>query len=122
VGALPPCMGDPTQINQVFTNLIDNGIKYRQSGRPSVVSIQGRVENDNAVYTITDNGIGVAPDQLDKIFEIFHRLNPFDSSGEGLGLTIAKRILERHNGSIAVESQPGEGSVFTVMLATPAAQ
>jgi len=122
VGVLPPCLGDPTQINQVFTNLIDNGIKYRQADRPSVVSVQGRVEKDTSIYTITDNGMGIAKDYVDKIFEIFHRLNPFDTAGEGLGLTIAKRILERHEGSITVHSQPGEGSTFTVTLQTaPAA-
>lgn len=121
VGELPPCLGDPTQINQVFTNLIDNAIKYRHADRKCVISIEGREVGDNVIYSVTDNGIGIAPAHVDKIFEIFHRLSPSLTPGEGLGLTIAQRIVKRHNGTITVESQPGEGTSFTVTLsAVPA--
>jgi two-component system, chemotaxis family, sensor kinase Cph1 len=119
VADLPFCMGDATQINQVFTNLIDNAIKYRRQDRGCVISIEGRVNGETVAYSITDNGIGIAHAHLEKIFEIFHRLNPNLSQGEGLGLTIAQRIIKRHNGTITVKSEPGEGTCFTLELPAP---
>ena len=116
LGELPSCVGDQTQINQVFTNLIDNAIKYHHPDRKSVISIEGRESDGKVTFSVTDNGIGIASAYVDKIFEIFHRLSPSLTQGEGLGLTIAQRIVKRHNGTISVESQPGEGTSFTVTL------
>jgi chemotaxis family two-component system sensor kinase Cph1 len=114
---LPPCMGDVIQINQVFTNLIDNAIKYRRPECPCRIRISGRREGERCLYRIEDNGIGIAPAYQERIFEIFHQLNPGSPKrGEGLGLTIVRRILERHNGSVSVESREGEGSTFIVSL------
>ncbi len=114
---LPDCMGDENQISQVFTNLIDNALKYLDPNRSAAISVSGKLEDDRVVYRVHDNGIGIPRENHDKVFEIFHRLNPEDSvAGEGLGLTIVARMLERHNGSVRVESEPGQGTTFYVHL------
>ncbi len=116
ISDLPACMGDELQLNQVFSNLIENALKYLGNNKPGRISISGYKENGQSVYCVQDNGIGIEPEYRDKIFEIFHQLEPESSSGEGLGLTIVQRVLQRHNGKIWLESEPGTGSRFYISL------
>jgi light-regulated signal transduction histidine kinase (bacteriophytochrome) len=114
---LPPCHADSNQINQLFSNLIDNAIKYLNPKRKGKIHISGHCENERNIYSIKDNGIGIDEKHQKRIFEVYHRLNPGDNvEGEGLGLTIIRRILDRHDGRIWLNSVPGEGSEFFVSL------
>ncbi len=114
---LDNCHGDRQQLNQVFSNLIDNAIKYSDPSRPLVLRISSRIEGQNVLYTIADNGQGIAPENIDKIWELFRRIEADEAvPGEGLGLTIARQIVERHNGKIWAESEVNVGSRFYIKL------
>jgi signal transduction histidine kinase len=116
IAALPPCIGDPVQVDQVFTNLIDNAIKYLSPGRPGIIRITGKSGNGISEYCVEDNGIGIASEHQAKVFDIFHRLDPQMCEGEGLGLAIVKKIVSRLSGNVRIESELGKGSRFIVTL------
>jgi PAS domain S-box-containing protein len=109
---LPTVLADYTQLVQLFQNLISNAIKYHSKKRPEIL-IRAINKGDFWLFSVRDNGIGIDKEYNDKIFTIFQRLH--DKSkypGTGIGLSICKKIVERHGGRIWVESKPGQGSTF----------
>ena len=117
VAPLPDCYGDAAQIDQVFWHLLDNALKYSDRSRPLSVRVTGRIEGAEVIYCVEDSGIGIAPQHQDQIWKLFHRLDPDGPvPGDGLGLTVAHRIVERHEGRMWVESEAGHGSRFFVAL------
>jgi len=112
---LPTIYCNPTQIMEVFRNLVSNAIKFTDKAVPEIEI--GCVEDDGFYrFHVKDNGIGIDQLYFDKIFLIFQRLNPTATEGTGAGLTIAKKIIERHGGKIWVESEVGKGSTFYFTL------
>lgn len=109
---LPVLTADETQLVQLLQNLIGNAVKFR-SREPPRVHVSAREEQDEWLLTVRDNGIGIEPQFHEQIFHIFQRLHSGQKyPGTGIGLAIAKRIVERHGGRIWVESEPGKGSTF----------
>ncbi len=116
VGDLPDCMGDEVLVTQVFANLLDNAQKYLDSSRRGEISILGKVADGWSCYEVTDNGVGISEEHYERIFHVFHRLDSSKKAGEGLGLAIVRRILDRHKGKIEVVSKMGSGTTFRVSL------
>jgi len=117
LGDLPDCYGDESQLNQLFSNIIDNAIKYHDPKRQLVLEISASVHYDKVTYRIKDSGIGISPRHLGKIWDVFFRVDSRDpNAGEGLGLSLAKRIVDNHQGRIWAESEEGVGTVFYVEL------
>jgi signal transduction histidine kinase len=137
-GELPIIPGDPTQLRQLFQNLISNAIKFTQmplgAARVAITSkpVNGadlpasanKVSAAEKLFweiSVQDNGIGFDPKYLDRIFEVFQRLHSRQSfTGSGIGLAICRRVAENHGGWITADSQPGQGATFRVYL--PAAE
>jgi signal transduction histidine kinase len=116
---LPPCWGDPTAVEQIFANLIGNAVNYLNPQRPGKIEISSIAEEPGLrTYYVRDNGLGIPADHLPKVFVAFQRLHPNIAEGEGIGLALVRRIVERHGGRIWVESTVGEGSTFFVALPT----
>ena len=114
---MPTVLADPMQLEQVFTNLVSNAIKFRTADVPLRIHVGARKTDGFWEFSVADNGIGIEPEYFDKIFVIFQRLHTKDAyPGTGIGLAIVKRIIDRHGGTIRVESTPGEGSTFFFTL------
>lgn len=112
---LPAVRADRVQLATVFQNLISNGLKYNTSTTPSV-HIEMRETNGTRAIAIRDNGIGIPLPYRDKVFRLFARLYPARYSGTGIGLALVKRIVERADGEVWIESAEGEGSTFVIRL------
>ncbi len=115
IDELPPVCGDEQLLNQAISNLIDNSIKFMDKKEGGLIKIWGFISSVESVLCIEDNGCGIQKEYQQKIFEIFQRLDT-NTQGEGLGLNIVKKIMERHDGNIWIESMPGKGSKFYISL------
>ncbi len=121
VKALPPAWGDATALEQAFANLIGNAVNYLDPSRPGHIEI-GALETpppgceNLQVYFVKDNGLGIAEAYLGKVFAVFQRLHPKAAPGEGIGLALVRRMIERHGGKVWVESVEKEGSTFFLAL------
>ena len=117
IGDLPVVAGDRGQLVRLFQNLLGNAIKYRHPDRAPRVRIEALRQGDEWRFAVTDNGIGIAPEHFERIFQVFQRLHAVgEYDGSGIGLAIVKRVVEGHGGRVWVESQPDRGASFLFTL------
>lgn len=117
VGELPTLGADPSQMRQLFQNLIGNALKFRRPGVAPVVRVTASQQGPSWRVVVMDNGIGFDEQYAEKIFTVFQRLHGrSEYEGSGIGLSVVRRIVERHDGAISASSTPGEGAVFTITL------
>ena len=117
IGGTPAIQGEPTMIYQVFSNLIHNAVKYSSKSTASRVKIEGVLANNEVLYSISDNGVGIDMSHYDRVFELFKRMdNAREFEGTGVGLAIVKRIVERHDARIWFESNLGVGTTFYIIF------
>ncbi|MFC1458518.1 PAS domain S-box protein [Microvirga arabica] len=116
IEAVPNLTSDRLAIEQIFGNLIDNAVKYLDSSRPGQIVVRGRDHGVSVQLEIEDNGRGIAPQDFERIFDLFRRSGVQDQQGEGIGLAHVRALVRRLGGTITVSSRLGEGSTFTVVL------
>ncbi|MHB1556858.1 MAG: sensor histidine kinase, partial [Isosphaeraceae bacterium] len=122
VDALPPAHGDPTALEQVFANLIGNAVQYLDPDRPGRIEVDSTGPGDQGlpaglvVYRVRDNGLGIPEAYQQRLFTAFSRFHAGAAQGEGIGLALVRRMVERHGGRIWVESSAGVGTTFLVAL------
>lgn len=114
-GALPSLVADKVQFSQVFQNLISNAIKYRRNERP-LIRVEAKRDSSHWIFSVADNGRGFDQQFADRIFGLFQRLHGREVEGTGIGLSIARKIVERHGGRIWADSKEGAGSTFYFSL------
>ena len=116
IAPLPPIVSDRLALEQIFSNLIDNAIKYLKPGVPGEIAIRARTKLGFAVFEISDNGRGIDPKDHQRIFELFRRAGTQDKPGQGIGLAHVRALVRRLGGTMSVSSELNQGSTFTVTL------
>jgi signal transduction histidine kinase len=116
VGDLPPVESDRLAIEQIFSNLVDNALKYGRPDEPLRIEISGRGTATHVIYDVRDNGRGIAAQDHQRVFELFRRAGAQDRPGEGIGLAHVRALVRRMGGNMGLNSELGKGSTFTVTL------
>jgi signal transduction histidine kinase len=116
IAPLPDIVSDRLAVEQIFSNIVDNAIKYLKPGVPGQIAIRGRTRLGFAVYEISDNGRGIDPKDHQRIFELFRRAGTQDRPGQGIGLAHVRALVRRLGGTMSVSSELGSGSTFTITL------
>jgi signal transduction histidine kinase len=116
VAPLPDIVSDRLALEQIFSNIIDNAIKYLKPGVPSEIAIRGRTKLGFAVFEISDNGRGIDSRDHHRIFDLFRRAGTQDKPGQGIGLAHVRALIRRLGGTMSVSSELGSGSTFTITL------
>jgi len=116
LGALPNIVSDRLALEQIFSNLIDNALKYLRDGVPGEISVAGRTKLGFAIFEVGDNGRGIDPKDHQRIFELFRRAGTQDKPGQGIGLAHVRTLVRRLGGTMSVASELHNGSTFTITL------
>jgi len=118
VAPLPDIVSDRLALEQIFSNIIDNAIKYLKPGVPGRIAVRARIKLGFAVFEISDNGRGIDPKDHQRIFDLFRRAGTQDKPGQGIGLAHVRALVRRLGGTMSVSSELGNGSTFTITLPT----
>jgi signal transduction histidine kinase len=113
---LPPVISDRLALEQIFSNLMENALKYLKPGRPGHIVINGRRQGPQVVYEVRDNGRGIDPRDHDRVFDLFRRAGAQDQPGEGIGLAHVRALAYRLGGTVTCESALDQGATFRVSL------
>ena len=113
---LPDIVSDRLAMEQIFSNLIDNALKYLKPGVPGEISVRGRTKLGFAIFEVTDNGRGIDPKDHQRIFDLFRRAGTQDKPGQGIGLAHVRALVRRLGGTMSVSSELHNGSTFTITL------
>jgi signal transduction histidine kinase len=116
IGPMPHLVSDRLALEQIFSNLLDNALKYLKNDEPGQIRVKGRSEGNRVVIEVEDNGRGIEKRDLERVFELFRRAGPQDRPGEGMGLAHVRALVRRLGGAINLKSTPGKGSTFIVTL------
>ncbi|MCL4502997.1 MAG: ATP-binding protein [Deltaproteobacteria bacterium] len=116
VGPLPEVLADRTGMEQIFGNILTNAVNYLDPGRPGEIEINGESVDGETIFSIRDNGRGIAKEDLDKVFAPFRRAGKQNVKGEGMGMAYVQTLVRRHGGHVRCESEPGVGTTFVVSL------
>jgi signal transduction histidine kinase len=116
VADLPEIVADRVSLEEIFANLLSNAVNYLDPRRPGRIRVDGENSSGKTIYRVSDNGCGLQPSDVEKIFNMFERLGRNDVPGEGMGLSYVRSLVRRHGGSVTCESQFGTGSTFTFSI------